>query len=364
LDPLDVRLKNFAAKDPVWNIPYTSKKLKECYAQGAKAINWQKRNKKAGESNSKIKNGLGMASQIWWGSGGPPAEVILKLNRDSSLEVLCGSQDIGTGTYTILAQVVSEVMEIPISKVNVTLGDTQTTPFAPSSGGSVTAPSISPAARHAAEQMKQKVLEYAATISETNIKNLVYKDGKVLDINDPSKTYAIRDILGKVREKVLTTTGAREANIEGHMIQTFGAQFADVDVDTETGKVKVNKIVAAHDIGRTLNRKLLENQFHGGIIQGLSFALMEERIIDHNTGRVITTNLHDYKIPTVADIPEIEVIIVSDFDPKVSNTGVKGIGEPAIIPTAGAIANAIFNAIGVQIKSLPITPDKILDALY
>ena len=131
----------------------------------------------------------------------------------------------------------------------------------------------------------------------------------------------------------------------------------------DTGKIKVNRIVAAHDIGRTLNRKLLENQFHGGIIQGMSFALLEERVIDHNTGKVLTTNLHDYKIPTVADIPEIEVIIASDSDPKISITGVKGIGEPAIIPTAGAIANAVYNAIGVQVKDLPMTPDKVLKAL-
>ena len=128
--------------------------------------------------------------------------------------------------------------------------------------------------------------------------------------------------------------------------------------------MKVIKVVAAHDIGRVLNRKTLENQFHGGIIQGLGYALMEERVIDDNTGVVLSTNLHTYKIPTIKDIPEIEVIIVSEGDNKISNTGVKGIGEPAIIPTAGAIANAVYNAIGVRIKSLPITPDKVLNALY
>jgi xanthine dehydrogenase YagR molybdenum-binding subunit len=136
-----------------------------------------------------------------------------------------------------------------------------------------------------------------------------------------------------------------------------------VEVNTETGKVKVLKIVAAHDIGQTLNRKLLENQFHGGIIQGLSFAILEERVMNQYTGKVLTTNLHDYKLPTIADTPEIEVIIVSKGDYLISNTGVKGIGEPAMIPTAGAIGNAVYNAIGVRIKSLPITPDKVLMAL-
>jgi xanthine dehydrogenase YagR molybdenum-binding subunit len=164
-------------------------------------------------------------------------------------------------------------------------------------------------------------------------------------------------------EKVLVTTGAREENKEGYAMNSFGVQFAEVAVDTITGKVKVLKIVAAHDIGRVLNRKLLENQFEGGIIQGLGFALMEERVIDRNTGRVVTTNMHDYKIPTTLDTPEISVVIVSEGDDQISNTGVKGIGEPAMIPTAGAIANAVYNALGVRINSLPITPDKVLQAL-
>jgi len=146
-------------------------------------------------------------------------------------------------------------------------------------------------------------------------------------------------------------------------MNSFGVQFAEVEVDTETGKVRILKIVAAHDIGQTLNRKLMENQFHGGIIQGLSFAILEERVMNQYTGKVLTTNLHDYKLPTIADTPEIEVIIVSKGDYLISNTGVKGIGEPAMIPTAGAIGNAVYNAIGVRIKSLPITPDKVLMAL-
>lgn len=303
-----------------------------------------------------------MATQIWWGGGGPPAQATLKLNRDGSANILCGTQDLGTGTYTFIAQIVAEVLEIPIEQIDVTIGDTKTCPYAPGSGGSTTAPSVSPAVRDAAEQMKQKLLEYAAVISEQPQTELIYRDGTVYGKDETNKM-PINDIMRKVRERVLVTTGYRAANPEGMAVQTFGAQFADVEVDTDTGKIKVNKIVAAHDIGRILNRKLLENQFHGGVIQGMSFALMDERIIDHNTGKVLTTNLHDYKIPTIADIPEIEVIIASDTDPKISSTGVKGIGEPAIIPTAGAIANAVYNAIGVQVKDLPMTPDKVLSAL-
>ncbi len=364
MDPLEFRLKNYAETDQVYNLQYTSKKLRECYAQGAEAIGWSRRRQLSASGDTAVKRGIGMASQIWWGGGGPPAHVILKVNWDGSAEVLCGSQDLGTGTYTILAQVVSEVLEIPVDHVRVILGDTATCPFAPSSGGSQTAPSITPAARDAAEQVKFKLMEAAAAVMETVPENLVYEKGTIRNREDADSGLNIGSIIRKMDERVLTTYGSREENREGYMINSFGAQFAEVEVNLLTGRIRVVKIVAAHDIGRTLNRTLLENQFEGGIIQGMSFALMENRTIDYNTGKVLTTNLYDYKMPTILDTPEIEVIIVSDGDPLISNTGVKGIGEPPIIPTAGAIANAVYNAIGVRIKTLPITPDVVLNALH
>ncbi|MCB9057989.1 MAG: xanthine dehydrogenase family protein molybdopterin-binding subunit [Calditrichae bacterium] len=363
MDPLEFRIKNYAEIDQVGNVPYTSKRLRECYELGAKAIGWNKRNKIAGSGKGSIRHGIGMASQIWWGGGGPPAKATMKLTADGQLQVFSGTQDLGTGSYTFIAMVAAEVLEIPMDKIKVVLGDTEICPYAPGSGGSVTAPSVSPAIRDAAEQMKYKLLSFAAVLSHEPIENMRYKNGVITSVNMSSTKYKIEDLVGKLSEKEIVTHGDREANPEGMAIQTFGAQFADVDVDMDTGKIKVNRMVAAHDIGRMLNRKLLENQFHGGIIQGMSFALLEERVIDNNTGKVLSTNLHDYKIPTIADIPEIEVIIASDSDPKISNTGVKGIGEPAIIPTAGAIANAVYNAIGVQVKDLPMTPDKVLKAL-
>lgn len=363
MDPLEFRLKNYVEKDQVFNVPYTSKRLREAYDKGAKAIGWHRRNKKPGSGSGSIKRGIGMATQIWWGGGGPPAYATLKLNRDGSARVLVGSQDLGTGTYTFIAQVASEVLEIPIDNIQVILGDTGACPYCGSSGGSTTAPSVSPAVRDAAEQMKAKLISGAAAVLDTSEDQLVYSEGVITSTLDEKKSMPISDIVRRMRERVLVTTGAREANPQGYTTNSFGAQFAEVEVDTDTGKVKVLKVVAAHDIGRVLNRKSLENQIHGGVIQGLSFALMEERVIDEYTGKVLTTNMHDYKLPTILDAPYIEVIIVSDADPLVSSTGVKGVGEPPIIPTAGAIANAVYNAIGVRIKSLPITPDKVLMAL-
>lgn len=364
MDPLAFRLKNYVDRDQVFNAPYTSKRLQEAYEQGSKAIGWDRRKKVPGSDPGPIKTGIGMATQIWWGGGAPPAYATLKLNRDGSVTVLSGTQDLGTGTYTIIAQIVSEVLEIPVEKIQVILGDTATCPYAPASGGSMTAPSVSPAVRDAAEQMKMKLISGAAAALETSEDQLVYSNGVIQSKLDEKKNIVINDVVRRLRERVMITTGARAANPQGYTTNSFGAQFAEVAVDTDTGQIKVLKIVAAHDIGRVLNQNTLENQIHGGVIQGLSFALMEERVMDEYTGKVLTTNMHDYKMPTIMDAPEIEVIIVSDADPLVSSTGVKGVGEPPIIPTAGAIANAVYNAIGVRIRSLPITPDKVLQALY
>jgi CO/xanthine dehydrogenase Mo-binding subunit len=364
MDPLDFRLKNIAEVDQVFNVPYTSKLLKEAYLKGAEAIDWYKKRKPAGFDKTSIKRGMGMASQIWWGGGGPPAGAILKLNRDGSARVIAGTQDLGTGTYTFMAMIVAEILEIPFKKISVILGDTSIAPYCGSSGGSTTASSVSPAVRDAAEKMKEKLLSAASAIWEVPQEQLVYSEGEIADINDKTKHFTIPEIIGKMRERTLITEGAREENPKGYTTNTFGAQFAEVEVDSDTGKVRVLKVVAAHDIGRVLNKKTLENQFYGGIIQGLGYALMENRVVDRNTGKVLTTDLHNYKLPTIADTPEIEIYIVSEGDSLLSNTGVKGIAEPAIIPAAGAIANAVYNALGIRIKSLPITPDKILKALY
>ncbi len=364
MDPLEFRLKNYTEKDQVFNQPYTSKRLREAYKKGAEAIGWQRRSQPAGSDPGPVKRGIGMATQIWWGGGGPPAYATIRLNRDSSAHVLTGTQDLGTGTYTYIAQVAAEVLEIPLEKITVTLGDTGLCPYCPSSGGSVTAPSVAPAVHHAAEQIKAKLISGAAALLELPEDQLLYEKGAVSSIKDPTKKIAITDILSKMQEQELIATGARNANPKGYAINTFGAQFAEVAVDTETGKVKVLKVAAANDIGRLLNWKTAENQFHGGIIQGIGFALMEQRIIDQATGKVLTTNMHDYKMPTVMDMPGIEAYVVSEADTLISSLGAKGLGEPAHIPTAGAIANAVYNAIGVRIKSLPITPDKVLTALH
>ncbi|MCP5107379.1 MAG: xanthine dehydrogenase family protein molybdopterin-binding subunit, partial [bacterium] len=275
MDPLELRMKNYAEKDQVFNLPYTSKRLRDGYEKGAAAIGWKGR-KPAGSHPGPVKRGMGMATQIWWGGGGPPAYATLKLNRDGSARIMAGTQDLGTGTYTFMSMITAEVLEIPMDHITVILGDTGTCPYCVLSGGSLTVPSVSPAVRDAAEQMKAKLISGAAAILELPEGQLRYAEGTVISKADEAKKLTIPEIIGKMRERVLVTTGARNANPEGYMINTFGAQFAEVEVDTETGKIRVLKVVAAHDIGRVLNRKTMENQFYGGITQGLSFALMEQ----------------------------------------------------------------------------------------
>ncbi len=362
INPLDFRIKNFTPIDQDSKLPYTSKLLLEAYEEGAKKIGWNKR-KTAGSDKGFIKTGYGLASQIWWGGGSPPAYATVKINRDGNVQVLCGTQDLGTGTYTIIAQVAAEVLEIPIDKIDVLIGDTQETPYAPSSGGSTTAPSITPAVYDGALQIKEKLLSAASALLKLSKENLVYTNGIIYEKENKSNSIKLSEIVRKIKENVLVATGARNENSSDYAINTFGVQFAKVEVNTLTGKVIVKKVVAAHDIGRTLNRQTLENQFHGGIIMGLGYALLEERVIDDYTGKMLNANLLDYKMATMLDTPEIDVIIVSETDELVSAVGAKGIGEPAIIPTPGAIANAVYNAIGVRINSLPITPDKVLMAL-
>jgi len=363
IDPLELRMKNIADRDQTSNLPYTSKRLEEAYRKGAEAIGWTRRRRAPGSDPGPVKSGIGMASQIWWGGGGPPANATIEMSRDGSVHLRAGTQDLGTGTYTFMAQVAAEVLEIPIDRIKVTLGDTELCPYCNLSGGSLTAPSVSPAVRDAAEGLKAKLISGAAAILKAPAEALTFDSGVISRKDGTSRKIPLAEVVAGLGGQTLSADGARNANPEGFAINSFGAQFAEVEVDTRTGRVKVLKIVAAHDAGRILNPLTAENQFQGGVMQGLGYALMEERVMDGATGKVLTTNLQSYKLPLIVHPTEIELIIVSDSDTRISSVGVKGIGEPPIIPTAGAIANAVYNAIGVRVKSLPITPDKVLDAL-
>jgi CO/xanthine dehydrogenase Mo-binding subunit len=363
LDPLELRLRNYAETDPTTGWPYTTKGLKQAYHRGAELIGWYKRAaRQQRESTRSKKIGFGMASQIWGGSGGPPAYAIVKINPDGTAVVITGTQDIGTGTKTALAQIAAEGLHFPISHVRVELGDTQLGVYSPLSAGSMTLASVGPAVRAAAEDAHRQLLEVGAQILDTHKEALEIQQGEFFSTRTGERT-PVSTIFTKLENYMVIGRGARGPNPEKKSINTFGAQFAQVEVDTETGQVTVQKIVAVHESGRVINPLVISSQLEGGIIQGLGFALTEQRIVDERYGLVLNGNLEMYKVPTAEDVPEIITEMVDMPDPEVNNLGVKGVGEPPIIPTAGAIANAVADALGKRIYELPLTQDRVLTAL-
>ncbi|MFN4218111.1 MAG: xanthine dehydrogenase family protein molybdopterin-binding subunit [Candidatus Bipolaricaulia bacterium] len=358
IDPLELRLKNYTEIDQTTGRPYSTKGLREAYERGAKLVGWPKR----AESSGRVRRGFGMASQIWSGNGMPPAYAIVKVNPDGSATVITGTQDIGTGTKTVLAQIAAEELGFPIEKISVELGDTQMGPYAPLSAGSMTVASVGPAVRLAAYEARQQLLDVAAQVLDAPRESLTISEG-LLSSPVLKESIPVKDVLKNLENFMIIGRGAREPNPEDVTVNTFGAQFAEVTVDTETGEVRVERIVAVHDSGRVINPLTLSSQIEGGIIQGLGYALFEQRVVDRNTGVVVNDNLENYKVPTALDVPEIVFEMVDRPDPRANNLGAKGVGEPPIIPTAAAIANAVANALGVRIYELPLTREKILKAL-
>ncbi|GAC1645538.1 MAG: xanthine dehydrogenase family protein molybdopterin-binding subunit [Herpetosiphon sp.] len=363
LDPLEFRRRNIPTHDRAEEKPFSSFPLAECFRRGAEVIGWERRkpNAAARQATGRYRRGLGMSSQIWWGGGGPPAYAEIQLDSDGSATVLTGVQDLGTGARTIFAQVAAEELGLEMDMVNVTIGDTFAGPFGPASGGSVTTGSMTPAVRAAAHDLRVQLCSIVCQLQDIPEQELEIRAGKIY--RRDTELASVQSIMRKLGDVMLTGKGSRGPNPPEVSVVTSGAQFAEVEVDTVTGRVRVIKVVAAHDSGRIMNPQTFTSQIHGGIIQGLGFALTEERIIDHAAGKVMNPNLEWYKLPTIADTPEIVNLLIDIPDTLANPTGAKGAGEPGIIPTAAAIANAVANALGVRVCDLPITPARVLEAL-
>ena len=362
LDPLELRRKNYSIKNQGdTGAPYSSKGLDKCYELGAEKIGWAKRNKRPGEVQGKKKRGLGVATQIWWGAGVPGTLADLKVHPDGSVEAICGTQDIGGGTRTFMAAIVAETLGLEPQDITIKIGDTAY-PWAPNSGGSQTAPSVAPAIRDAALKAAERLKNLAAKKLGVLASDIVLANKKLFDRNNPEKTLGFAEAARDLRREALFH-GERGDLPAGFAYNSFGAHFVEVEVDIETGQIKVLKVVAVHEIGRVLNTLTAESQVVGGITQGLSTALFEERVIDENNGKMVNPNLQTYKVATAMDMPEIVPVFVDMVDPRINNLGNKGLGEPPRIPISAAIANAVYNAIGVHVGEIPMTPDKVLRAL-
>lgn len=361
MDPLELRLKNYAEKDPVGGQDYSAKNLRQAYQVAAEKAGWSSRARGAAaraEERASLatrKRGIGMASQIWGGGGGPPAHAVVKLNPDGTAEVLAGSQDIGTGTKTGLAQIAAEALGIPLSSVRMVVGETQATPYGPVSAGSMTISSMGPAVRAAAADVRDQLVQIASHLLKVPRDRLEVKDGHLFDPTSPQRRKSVGEVLSSVGIAMLVGRGSRGPNPPGYVLRTFGAQIAEVEVDVETGRVRVLRVVAVHDFGRVINPMLARSQIEGGVIQGVGYALMEEQVIDERTGRVLNPNLEEYLIPTALDVPTIDGFTIDQADPHSNSLGSKGIGEPPIIPSAPAIANAIYDATGIRLTRLPMS---------
>jgi CO/xanthine dehydrogenase Mo-binding subunit len=362
IDPLDLRRANDVDVDQVSGLPYSAKNLSACIDRAAELAGWAERDAlRDREHADGLRRGLGAACQIWWGGGGPPAHALVRMGHDSVVTVVTGAQDIGTGVTTAFAQVAAEELGLPLDRVRVEVGSTRYGVYAPVSGGSQTMPSVAPAVRSAAFDLRGKLLELAADVFEVSAEDLRIVDGSFVSL-DGALREPIVEVTGKLGKAQLVGTGSRGPNPDGMRVHTFGCQIAQVAVDAATGEITVERIVAVHDIGRVIAPLQARSQVEGGVLQGLGFALMEERVIDPTTGTVVNANLEDYKLPTHADCPEIVVEFIDRPDPHASTLGLKGLGEPPIVPTAPAIANAVYHATGVRVRTSPITRRRFLEA--
>ena len=378
IDPLEFRIRNHVGIEgqagervtpaneiidtqPVeGGIPFSSNGLRECLESGAELFGWNDRQAANSRSAGHIKKGSGMSMLIYRGGPGGRSSARVRLNADGSVQLIAGLMDVGEGSTTVMAQIVAEALGVSYDSVRVTFGDTADTPEAPITAGSTATFSTGTAAKQAAEALKTKILNAAASLlHDADGLNIV--DGSVVDA-DGEVRMQLSEVAANVGENVLDADASVMPGSREHIVNSFGAHFAEVEVDTETGNVRVVRYVAAHDSGRILNPQLATNQVEGGVSQMLGFTLSEEMLTDPHSGVTLNASLLEHKSPTVKEYPPIQVIFADVVDP-IGPFGAKALGEPPSVGPAPTIINAIYDAIGVRITSLPATPDKILDAL-
>ncbi len=352
IDPLAFRKTN-TSKNEIRQVQY---KL------AAAKANWAKRNSRPAADSGPIKRGMGVANSVWYYFYGTGFQASIQVNSDGSVEPTNGVQDIGGGITTIIAMVVAEELGLKPTDIRVTIGDSDLG-FGPASGGSQTTAGITPAVRDAAYRARMRMFDIAAPLLGVSAEQLRADEGRIFAKEDKNKSLTWKQVASKMPGDKFTIVGERfKDHIQTKPRTIAGVQVAEVEVDTETGVVRVERVVAVHDCGRPLDRLTLESQINGGIIQGISYALFEDRILDRNTGIMVNANLEQYKIAGSLDVPKIESVIL-DVNHGQSSTGAIGIGEPATVPTAAAIANAVFHATGARVRELPMTPDRVLSAL-
>jgi xanthine dehydrogenase YagR molybdenum-binding subunit len=366
IDPLQLRLINYAEKDPSHDRPWTSKNLRQAYSQASERFGWSKRNPKPGqvlEGNNLI--GYGMATATY-PANRSASQALVRISAGGKVMAGAGTQDLGTGMYTMIAQTAADAFNMDPSQIDVKLGDS-ILPKAPVSGGSQSTASVTPAIRDAAMQAKLKLSELAIRDAQSPLHGMTTtdldtKDCRLFSKSDPSKSDSFSELIARNGNHPVEAQGSAEPSEgkDAYTSQSFGAVFAEVAVDKDTHMVKVRRMVATYDIGTLMNEKTGLNQLMGGIVWGVSFALQEESLIDPVYGRTVNESLAEYHVPVNADIGEIDVTVLNIPDTKFNPLGARGIGEIGITGAAAAVGNAIYNATGKRVRNYPITPDKIM----
>ena len=365
LDPLELRLRCHSDRDQTnGDLPFSSKELRECYRQGAAAFGWNKRTPepRSMRDGSEL-IGWGMATGVWEALQVPIA-VRIVLTANGHVEVACAVTDIGTGTYTIMAQVAADMLGVPIENISVRLGDS-TLPQSPVEGGSWIAASISNAIVTTGDAVRGELLALAKKVPNSPLAIAALDDvalagGRLVSKRDASRAMSITDAMRHSAVDRIEQEKTTSFDDDGkHSHNTHSAIFAEVRVDEQLGVIRVMRIVNAVAAGRILNTKTASSQIMGGVVWGIGMALHEETLIDHKFGSIMNADIAEYHVPVNADVHDITVIFVDERDDIVNPLGVKGVGEIGIVGTAAAIANAIYHATGKRVRDLPITLDKL-----
>ena len=370
IDPLEFRFRNYSTRDKAEDLPYSSKNLRGCYEQGAAKFGWEKRTPEPGSMrDGNLLVGWGMGGGIWDASK-QPAKAKASLDADGHLTVSSGSNEIGTGTYTIMTQIAAETLGLPIEAVTFILGDTEL-PEAPLQGGSWTAASVGTAVQEACQALGEKLLKQAKKMDhpafkDAKIEDVQFSNGQLHLRSDLTQAIVLRDLVQASGKPKLEAENSKiPATVEMLMppkysMHAHNAVFVEVKVDPDLGTVHVTRVVNAVAAGRILNPKTARSQVLGSVVWGISMALMEESVMDHRFGRFMNHNYAEYHIPVNADVHDIDVIFVDEEDDKVNPLGIKGIGEVGMLGVAGAISNAVYHATGKRVRDMPIMIDKLL----
>jgi len=365
IDPIELRLRNEPAEDPSSGLPFSTRRLRECYTVGAREFGWRRRNPKPRSTrDGDWLVGTGMAAAVY-DTGGFPAQSHVRLGADGTALAQAATSDMGPGTYTSMTQVAADALGLDLAKVEFRLGDSLMPPTGPH-GGSTTMASVGTATQTAGDQVRQQAVTLAVNDPRSPLHgvspdDVIVRKGRMHVKNDPTRGETYQQLLTRNQRPHLEVIGTYTgANHDRFSQFAYGAVFTEVAVDARLGIVRVRRMLGVYDAGRIINPKLADSQAIGGMVGGIGQALLEHTVTDPRDGRIVNANLADYLVPVNADIRDLRAIYLGGNDPEANPIGVKGLGEIVLVGIAPAIANAVFHATGRRIRDFPITADALL----